>query len=630
MKLLDKILDTKLSDEEYLSEQRARIKRRFQKFRRQVMEKAQKPEYRQYILSSAQEYMENLYCLPGTGGKKIFVGDPPKWNVRMVDDEEYLWSLNRMPELPILTEAYCITGNEAYAQKALEDLISWIFDCPCPSLESENTEELKKRFNNLVEISPWRLFEMGVRMHTTWRIAYTGLIFSHSMTSERHTMIVQSMYEHALALAKVSPRIWPEANHNHFLCEMLGLLAVSADHSEWCMAPKWRSQAIAELERCCKNQFTLEGGQSEGCPGYHGETLSMLLSEAEIFQENDLEIPGWLKECIDRATIYTSWTIKPTGLMASVGDTSILQGPAKEQAIRYQKLFGGYGHYAEILPLLNYQTCEEKGKAGIKHFRKLGQIVARTGWEKIDSYFMLCCNTPVPNGHSHQDPMNFLLTLNGKDIVTDPGKYTYRECDKRKLYKSPEYHSCLTFGHRPPFEYLTTWRYSEQKAGHTKGVYQDAMLLAGDANHENYFPNEHRRLCAMIGKNLFFVVDDVVNRTRESVELSFHMDSPNWHLKENVVSDGHTIMIIPWQTEARIAQGYKSPAMDIENPTCRVLLTDDNPRETDVYVTIFYEGDPVQNVTVSVVNGIVQISYIRSGQHMKLQWKFAEFCRLIG
>ena len=76
------------------------------------------PELTDQTIKLAEEAMKGMLVLPGTGPELYFVGNPPKWTENPVNDNEYTFHLNRMHHLKTLAEAYGLTGNLTYAQKA--------------------------------------------------------------------------------------------------------------------------------------------------------------------------------------------------------------------------------------------------------------------------------------------------------------------------------------------------------------------------------------------------------------------------------------------------------------------------------------------------------------------------------
>lgn len=630
MLTLQEILSTPMDAAAYLQSQREQMLDLHEQIRRETEKKAENPAWRDRTVAEAEQFMKGLHCLPGTGAKAIFVGNPPQWNVPLVADEEYLWQLNRMGELNAYGDAYLLTGDEKYAQQSITELLDWIKSCPRPPLDPAETDPraLRIRFNNKGPVSAWRVLEVGIRLETTWRNAYIRLLYSDAMTPEAHETIMRSMYEQAATLSHISPLIWPNADHNHFLTEMMGLFSASSMHPEWNRSAEWVEQSLTQLNRCFANQFTPEGGQIEGCPGYHNVCVSTLYRLMHYVQEAHVDTPPLLKEKLLSAISYSVWTIRPVGRMVPLGDSADYPGALLEHARDYKNLFGDYGEYEKIVGLLTDDEPQSKTPGGLKHFKTLGHITARTGWTRRDSYFMFSCNTPVPNGHSQQDPMTFFLSLNGKDITTDPSYCTYMDCEKRKMYKSPEYHSCLTFGGKPPFGYVSNWGFTPQKPGHTVGAYEGADLLAGDASHENYAPNEHRRLCALIGRDVFVVCDDVKNVTGDVVRLYFHMHSPAWQkVAFGALGEGVNVYL-PAALRHEVVESTRSPGTDVEVPSARLIATDEHPAEQSLYLTVFAAAEITDIAAERTPRGI-EISYKKDGAAVRLLWKFGETCERI-
>ncbi|MBE5787335.1 MAG: hypothetical protein E7324_07325 [Clostridiales bacterium] len=639
---LQEILSVPMTAQEYLTEKREKCREKYEKTAAALQKKGENGAYREDLLRRAEDYMQNMYILPGTGGKLFFVGDPPAWNERKVADEEYLWGLNRMMGLPVLSDAYLLTGEERYAQKALSDLLNWIDTCPCPEIFIDDGNYLWDAFHNIVDISPWRTLEIGIRMFRSWNEAYEKLLYFGGMTPECHARIASSMHQHGHALSFVSPRLWPNADHNHFIHEMLGLLSVSLLFPEWQDAEKWHEQALHELIRCCRVQFSSEGGPEEGCPGYHMGNISMVLKAMEMLKENGRKIPEELESSFHKAMRYAIWMMQPDGKMTAFGDTAMKDGGCPALLNRYRQMAGDFGEYGKVLPLMErraegdiskeeYAIAEREAAScpgGLQHYRAIGQIAGRTGWGKQDSYFAATCHTPTAYGHTHMDPLSFVLTLRGKNIVIDPSIYTYAEGEDRRRFKSTEYHSCLTFGGRPPFEYINTWTYGPMKEGTTEGVYQAEGLLAADASHKNYAPNEHRRLYALAGDDVFLVADDVKNATGEAVRLHFHMDEAGWQKQAFGASCGGVRAFLPEGLEVWVAEGEKSPQYGLALPSCRLIAKDESGREQAVYLTLFTLRDDVASPCARHAEGGVEIRYRQGNEEKILMWQFGKSCRM--
>ena len=641
--LLNDILKSNYTDAEYLEHQRKLHKERCDKALAWVKKDVNNPARMEDLRKMGSHSMQNMFILPGTRGVRMHVGTPPAWSECRTDDEEYLWVLNRTHYFNELTALYHLTGEREYAEKVMGDMLNWIDTCPLGPLPDENTTheqllDIRKFFSGL---TPWRSLEVGIRMFDSWTVAYDRLLYTDLMTPETHAKIVYSFYQHGLVLRKMSPIFWPNANHNHYLHEMLGLLEISCIFPDMKEADAWREFAIHELGRCAKAQFTADGGQIEGSPGYHFGCLNMFFSLAEVAKTFGLTLPDEILDACRKATEYTLMATGPDGIISPFGDTAYSK-VCERLASRYYTCFNDLGPTAKIfaihpnndtdvIPETVQANAREVAKAagGEDNLqRQIDQYFARTGWTREDSHFGFMCHTPVFNGHSHIDPMTFVLYLKGDPVVVDPSYYTYRECEERKLFKSAEYHSTLTFNNKQPYEYVQRWSFGPQKEGKIRSKYHFGNVFAADASHHCYDPDYHKRLCALVGDDVFFVADDVVNVTGTDVRLYFHMHDPEVKIEGNVAKSERICVLLPEGTEAEMANGNRSLHTDNLIPTSRIIVTDKSHTSRQ-YLTVFTKRDDVTDPKIERTDAGVKISYMQGGEEVKFLWSFTNSLKRI-
>ena len=642
MQLKDILLDG-FTAEEYLAHQRELHRDRCDKAIAWIKKDVENSERVKELRVAASYIMQNLFVLPGTRGVRLHVGTPPAWNECRTDDEEYLWSLNRMGYFNELLNLYHLTGEVEFAAKVMDDMIDWVDTCPLAPLPDENTtaEEMQKIRKHFSGLTPWRSLEVGIRMFDSWNKAYDLLLHTDLMTPEKHEKLVCSFYEHALVLRTMSPIYWPDANHNHYIHEMLGLLEIACLFPDMKEADAWREFAIYELGRCAKAQFTEDGGQIEGSPNYHAGCLGMFFSLLEVAKSFNLTIPDDIVSTCIKATDYMLMVTAPDGIMAPFGDTACLTYCDK-LARRYYTSLGELGATAKIFaihPNNDKDVIPEQAQAAAREIaknaggehnlqRQIDQYFARTGWTREDSHFGFMCHTPVFNGHSHIDPMTFVLHLKGDPVVVDPSYYTYRECPERKLYKSPEYHSTLTFDDKHPYVYNSRWSFGPQKEGKIRSAYRFDNVFAADASHHCYDPDYHKRLCALVGDDVFIVADDVANVTGTDVRIYFHMHDPDVRIEGSVASSEKVRVLLPEGVEAEAVPSERSVRTDITVPSSRIVLTDRSGKSRQ-YLTVFTKRDDLTDPGIERVDGGVKISYKQGGEEVAFLWSFTHSLKKI-
>ena len=636
MNKLNEVLVKSFSDEEYLAHQRAIHKERCDAARAKITEKKNDEAYVEKCIKNTANAMNNTFILPGTRGKLFDVGTPPAWNECRTDDEEYLWSLNRMGYYHELLIAHLLTEDKKYAKKVIGDTENWIDTCPLPPLPKADStrEELDKICRCFSGLNPWRSLEVGIRMFDSWNLVYDYLLHDELMTPEFHSKLAYSFYEHALVLREMSPRYWPKADHNHYLHEMLGLFEIACLFPDFKESNAWREFAEKELIRCARAQFAPDGGQIEGSPGYHTGCLGMFFSYAEVAGSFGVDLPSEIFDICKKATDYVLAFTGPDGINVPFGDT-----PYSERcpitAQRYYQCFGELGPLEKafaIHPNMNKDIIPEEVQAKARlvaenapaedHLqRQIDQYFARTGWKRSDSFFGFMCHTPVCNGHSQIDPLSFVLYLKGVPVVVDPSYLTYRECEERKLFKSPEYHSTVTIGGKPPYEYTGRWTFSPQKEGKIRKSYRLDGVFAADGSHHCYDPDYHKRLCALVGDDVFFVADEVINVTGSKVNMYYHLNDPATKLDGSVAYNDAVRVLLPEGMTAECVPAEKSLHTDITEPSCRIILTD-NSCKTAQYLTVFTTRDDITEPKIERVDGGIKISYKKGGEEVRFLWTF--------
>ena len=641
---LNDVLKRKFTDEEYLAHQRELHKERCDKAIAWIKKDIENTELVKKLEEGEGAYaMQNLFIIPGSRGVRIHIGTPPRWSDSLTDDEEGLWVVNRTHYFETLSRLYLLTGKPEYAEKVLSDMENWIDTCPLGPLPDENTtseqmQEIRRFFSGL---TPWRSLEVGIRMFDSWNLAYERLLHTEIMTPALHSKIAYSFYEHALVLREMSPRYWPDANHNHYIHEMLGLLLIACVFPDFNESDAWREFAIVELGRCAKAQFTEDGGQIEGSPGYHSGCLGMFFAFAEVAKNFNLELPKEILDTCRKATDYMLMATGPDGIVVPFGDTGYYNF-ADKLVRRYYTCFGDLGPTAKffgIQPNNEVDVIPEEVQAKAREYaktapaednfqRQIDQYFARTGWTTDASHFGFMCHTPVYNGHSHIDPMTFVLYLKGDPVVVDPSYYTYRECPERKLFKSPEYHSTLTFDNKHPYEYIQRWQFGPQKEGKLRSKYHFGNVFAADASHHCYDPDYHKRLCALVGDDVFFVADDVANITGTDVRIYFHMHDPEVKIDGNTAKSDRILVLLPDGMDAEVVESQRSLCTDITRPTSRIILTDKSGKSRQ-YLTIFTKRDDVTDPKIERIDGGIKISYKQGGEEVAFLWSFTNSLKRI-
>lgn len=552
------------------------------------------PEIYNGLVDKANKYLDGYILLPGTGGKFIQIGNPPNWYENLVEDNEYVWQLNRMNYWYTLIDAYIILEDEKYISKVISDMDHWLDTCLPP-------ESYEPHLYNKVD--PWRVLEVGIRMQESWAYVVEMLFSSEVIPDKLLKRLIYSIHKHGEILYEVSPLKHPGAATNHYIMEMLGLLWIGSTFEEFEEALKWKEFAISELERCSKFQLTTDGAHIEGCPMYHNGAVKWFATGI-IFAGGTEFFSKDYVERLRKSLSYSLYSFRPTGTTVPWGDSrantaavlGALYGHIVFDDMSYllsirkfissnqiaDMLVNNLRYIKDIKKLL--MTIEEKSQhyniemETLNWQREINQVMYRTGWSKDDLSILFGCNSPIVSNHAHMDLMGFDLTANNRPLVVDPGVFTYRNCKERYQFKSSQWHNTLTLNHKDHFKYLTSFSYEPQKQGYVISTEADEKLWYVVACHHNYEPVIHTRLMALIDEKYVIILDRVENLSdNDTVQLHYHLDSTKVEEKKGVVytqhDDSNISIYYDKRFNSQLLKGVISDEIDLTRES-RILQLD--------------------------------------------------------
>ena len=508
------------------------------------------PEMAANTIRLADQSLEGMMVLPGTQAKLHFVGNPPLWADNPPKDNEYTFHLNRMHHWKTMCEAYTLTGDERYADKVVQELLDWIENCPCPSIQNPDGSYACQAFEGL---GLWRALEVGIRGYRTWPMVLELLIDSGRITTGLLAKLLPCVYLHCRVLYEVSPRLWPKADHNHYLMENLGLLSFACLFPELRGSDQWKEHAQQELDRCIQAQCLPCGGQIEGCPSYHNGCVFWFALRLVLAEKYNLTVSKAYSDRVRSMFRHSVHATRASGGNFPWGDSHSEKESLTLAAVSCYMAFGERDYLAvarhfyplehiledlrdNLWRLGNLQRLGDDLAWADSHphppayetfawQRELNQVYMRSGWDRESISLMTGCRTPVQNLHAHMDAGGFDMTAYGTPIISDPGIFTYRDCEDRHRFKGTLWHSCLTINRRDMWEYISSWAYGPQRDGRILHAQQLDRVSYALSRHHNYHPVVATRLLALIDNRYLLVLDSADGiEPDSSVEIGFHID----------------------------------------------------------------------------------------------------------
>lgn len=595
------------------------------------------PEYTRQTLENAEAAYKGMLKLPGTGGKKEFVGNPPCWLERRHNDNEFLWQLNRMTHWQDLLEAYSLTQDVKYGLKVIDEMLNWI------EVVKIEEEMYAYPIEYFCECNPLRALELGIRNYKIWPLMLEHLGKTELFTEEILEKYLLTVYKQIKILRRVSPVLWPKADHNHFLMECLGILTTALYFPELKEAEEWKNFAIQSIEECARAQLTQEGGQIEGCPSYHNGCMFWFGLAAVLAKRFRFEFTQAYFDLLKKNLDYSIYSLRPTGKCVPVGDSHAnhlaimagVYGYLAFEDLKWLKLITNVIDTEEIIEEANkhiWRVLEvEKFNKALQSIKgkkfkcempttfwneTLGQAIIRTGWDSEAISFLMTCRSPVQNDHAHIDLLSFDFTALGKNMICDPGIFCYRDDEDRRVFKTTAYHSTIVIDGKDQFEYRGSFSFGPQKIGKVNKVEDKGFYQVASGYHENYQPITHYRHMALVDKKFVIVVDGLTHLQDNKIERYYHLDFTEVEDKGKYVlakSEKANLQLYSYpKNQVQTLKGRLSDVNDIARTSTRVLYTDKVQGEKS-YITLLVpfrgEESPEVSIEHNEEEGCFKVTY---------------------
>ena len=427
---------------------------------------------------------------------------------------EWTVALNRHDFFHPLGLAYWATGDERYSRDFVFLLKDWIAANPVPP-------EVKVSWS-LFGTGCWRTLETGIRVRA-WLDALQLFMDVPAFDAEAKYQMTRSLIEHARRLYERN-----DAFHqgNWQVAECSGLAEAALMFPEYKESDAWLERALALLGEHMEKDVYADGAQWEVTPGYHSWVTREFLDVSRLCQLNGHAAPA-LTQRHEQMFDFIMDLAKPDHRDPPIGDSGIGQSDIGDLmglgALLYRRgdfralatptilkdwvwIFGPQveAQYA-ALPV----TPPNPGSHLLPDSRF---AVMRTGWNPADRYLLFNA-APWGGGHNHLDRMEVVLYA-GRDLLIDPGMYSYDEPLSRTYFRTSEAHNVLLIDGQeepsPPQAKILAW-------------HADAAsdFVAGDLQEPD--GGRHQRSIFFVRPNYWVVVDHVFGHGEHEIRRRFHL-----------------------------------------------------------------------------------------------------------
>ena len=475
---------------------------------------------------------------PGQTGTIVFE-ERMDWTANPTEGEArtHLWneSINRHFHFNQLSQAYWNTGQEKYAAEIAAQILDWTSTMPRPLLSSGNN----------VGHYAWQTLTTGIRLATTWPDALYRCLDSEAFTPDVLTAMVKSTGEQARHLMR-----WPSSG-NWLTAESNGLFTAGMLFPEFKEAPEWRATAIERLYRQFDDEVYPDGMEYELAAGYNNWVVNEFAHIVELADLNDLrgELPADFQARIEKMYDYQLYASMPNGAIPGLNDSG--------NASVVTSLADGFRLFAHRTDFEYVASNRARGTVPEKlsvAFAYSGHHVMRSGWD-VDATYLLHDVAPFGYGHQHEDKLHFVLWAHGRQLVLDPGNFSYDRSRWRRYVLATYGHNTVMvdgqgqnrrakretyFWPRPwstpsPAGSDARW-FSTAECDYSSGVYSDGY---GPKNEVDV--HHTRQIIYLKQPNLFIITDALVpaDGGQHSYEALFHLDSD-----EATVAEGDVVSTV--------------------------------------------------------------------------------------
>ncbi len=506
-----------------------------------------------------------------------------EWEAAPNGDPEWCFMLNRMDYLDDLCLAWLATRKECYAERAVSLMLSWVSAHSelCPGLST-------------------RTLDTGVRLSVMARalsvLENTGFISPQQAQVIRESISEQIGFIHDHYLPKYETSNWGSIQTLSILA-VYGRLSVDPENERW-----WQ-WAFDRAEAQLAAQVYPDGTDWELSTMYQVEVLLYALQAQWVLSKKDLPIPKGLSNACRGLAQTLAMQAMPDGTTEALGDSdrsnvrpllalasASLGDPELKWVAKGSSLepLDVYSYGIEIEDSYNALVPQRPRSLALDAYDS-GLFVTRSSWNS-DANVTVFLDGPLGSGHGHCDELHLSVWSNGRPILVDSGRYTYREdSPDRPRLKGVSAHNVPTIEGHSTSEPLGSWEYKDFSyplkpyVRHTAGLdYWEGAVVGHDPTSVLLRRVICVRGCAWI------IVDQAWCDGSHDLQARFHLD-PSLHVQatEGGWLLGDTSLVL-----------YTGEGSEVVQEGCSMLYNQMSDQDVIVTHTAF-EGRGVQTTTLA-------------------------------
>ncbi|MFB3926348.1 MAG: alginate lyase family protein [Syntrophales bacterium] len=519
-----------------------------------------------------------------------------------VGDHKIVWELNRHQHFLALARAYWITGEEKYTMEWISQIEHWIQSNP---------------------------FKLGINWASSLEIALRSISWIWSYLFFRKSKLLSSYFLTQYLLCLYINGCHIERNlsfyfspNTHLTGEALGLMYLGLFFHGTKKGERWLAKGRSILEEQLDIHIEDDGTYFEKSSYYHRYTTDIYLHAYILLARNKKPITEKMKSKLQQMLDYLVMTQKPDGKTPLIGDDDggkllflggndcddfrncLSTGAVLFGREAYKARSGGYSE--ETLWLLGPDSYRVFHKIDSRDpsvqstgFPSGGSYVMRNGWGERADYLMVDCGVHgwKNGGHAHSDLLSIIVSIRGKELLIDPGTFTYVVSQFwRDHFRSSTAHNTFSIDglSQSMPDGIFSWRHTAVPLSCRWITRKEFDYFSGSAKSYEFFPEPvfHRRDILFLKREGFWVIYDRIEADRErDISLYFHFPSEDVRLQDGhfVVSDGMpygaVVVLGPAPFDKRLEDDWRSVVYSRKEPAKTGICRAKN-RQSAAFLTL--------------------------------------------
>lgn len=471
---------------------------------------------------------------PQSFGKRIDYRDE-----HLVGNIKYLWEPNRHLELVTLAQAYAMSADSRYLEGIRRRLESWLEQCPYP-----------------FGVNWASSLEVGIRL-INWSLAWQLIggaesrLFESEAGAELRKRWLDSIYQHAHFIRHFYSR--HSSANNHLIGEAAGVFVACCTWPYWQDFEDWNGEARRILIDAAEAQTHEDGVNREQALAYQQFVLDFFLLSALAGRSRGIDFPPQYWRVVERMIEYVHAVMDVQGNVPMFGDAD----DGYVVRLSQEPDFSPFRSLLATGAILFDRPDLAAKSGGLDD--KTRFLLGADRWDSVVSgdrrphparrefpqggYWVLGQELDTPReirlvaeagplgylsiaAHGHADALSFVLSVAGREILVDPGTYSYHtEPRWREYFRGTGAHNTVRIDGLDQSVQGGNFMWLRHAAARCLEFDYDATGSRFLAEHDGYMrlddPVMHRRRI-VLGKTTVEIVDTLRCNGYHRVERCWH------------------------------------------------------------------------------------------------------------